>query len=221
MSPRLKRLAFLGACLILLARSQHLFATPNICEDVCGYSACDHSCYIDQTAFESDISTTCYDFGTYDLSQVCCGDGFCSSAAGESPESCSYDCHEPIAPTCGANGCETGETCNTCPTDCGACAPAYDNSCNHDGNCQPGEDQTCDDCKMIGFCRSDSDCPSANGNDYQCVADRCVLRDLPAWTITCNTNFDCSTFGWDWICDYSEFYDSGTVKVCLPPWKAR
>lgn len=48
----------------------------------------------------------------------CCGDSVCS--AGESCLSCPGDCGEcPVV--CGQHGCQEGETCESCPDDCGSC----------------------------------------------------------------------------------------------------
>jgi hypothetical protein len=46
-----------------------------------------------------------------------CGDGSCSS--GEGCDSCPADCG--ACPTCGDGTCNGSETCTTCPDDCGAC----------------------------------------------------------------------------------------------------
>ncbi len=53
-----------------------------------------------------------------------CGDGTCSSGAGEDCESCSSDCGSCPDPTpsCGDGTCDSEESCDTCASDCGACA---------------------------------------------------------------------------------------------------
>jgi len=48
---------------------------------------------------------------------VKCGDGVCNSSAGENVCNCAKDCG--AAPVCGDKVCNTGETSQTCPLDCG------------------------------------------------------------------------------------------------------
>ena len=48
-----------------------------------------------------------------------CGDGTCS--AGETCDSCPDDCG--ACPACGDGSCTAGETCDSCPGDCGDCPP--------------------------------------------------------------------------------------------------
>lgn len=60
-----------------------------------------------------------------------CGDGYCDAKIGENFETCPDDCQPPKAKKvtktpapklyCGDGICNNGETCATCPTDCGQC----------------------------------------------------------------------------------------------------
>lgn len=51
-----------------------------------------------------------------------CGNSACG--AGETCSSCPADCGAcPPVETCGNGACGAGETCSTCPSDCGACPP--------------------------------------------------------------------------------------------------
>lgn len=65
-----------------------------------------------------------------------CGSGVC--AGGETCTSCPQDCGA-CPPTCGDGSCDAGETCASCAQDCGACPPA----CG-DATCSPGE--SCSTC---------------------------------------------------------------------------
>jgi hypothetical protein len=67
-----------------------------------------------------------------------CGNGVCES--GESCTSCPQDCGD-CPPTCPNGVCDAGETCQTCPEDCGPCPP----ECG-DGFCDQGAGETCANC---------------------------------------------------------------------------
>jgi len=75
---------------------------------------------------------------------VVCGDKVCAAALGETCATCPADCG-----ACCPNGvCAIGETCSTCPADCGPCCP--------NGTCDFGE--TCVTC--IADCGK---CPNTPG----------------------------------------------------------
>ena len=120
-----------------------------------------------------------------DIDSWCCGDAICSDVAGENSDTCATDCGGsiPQEPVCGSNGCELGENCVNCSVDCGICSVVT--SCNNNGNCEPGETKSCEDCQISGFCKHDNDCPATNGNTYVCVNDTCILNDLPGYSTTC------------------------------------
>ena len=65
-----------------------------------------------------------------------CGNSSCET--GESCSSCPGDCGA-CPPVCGNSACEAGESCSSCPGDCGACPPVCGN-----GSCETGE--TCSNC---------------------------------------------------------------------------
>jgi hypothetical protein len=87
-------------------------------------------------------------------------DGFCDPKAGETCASCPNDCGICDAAPCDFDGtCDAGEACGTC-TDCGSCGG--DGSCG-DGACDGDEDPTscpgdCG-CASLDFCGFDPDHP--------------------------------------------------------------
>jgi len=180
-------------------------ALPPTCANLCGEwidgaTAC-------QDANEDWI--TCEDYGTY----LHCGDKVCVEGA-EDCDNCSDDCKAcPPTPTCGANGCETGENCLNCPEDCGGCSPT--SSCNNNGSCEPGEDKSCEDCQMIGFCQTNNDCRQPFPDcPFICVNDRCVPSDLPWYApATCDANTPCP-IGYDCV---DSQYICGGVNTCYVP----
>jgi hypothetical protein len=107
-----------------------------------------------------------------DVTSPVCGDLQCSP--GETCTSCPGDCGACPA-TCGNGTCDPGESCSNCPSECGACPPVCGN-----GPCESGED--CSNCP--GDCGA---CPPVCGNGAceagetcgSCVAD-CVVSTCPA-----------------------------------------
>jgi hypothetical protein len=94
------------------------------CDTSCDSSSCTDSCYADEIAFENGDSISCLDWGSWDASQSCCGDGICDmSLDGNGDPSdnnefgnCYADCHnEPGDPLdCNPNtqeGCSSGQAC--------------------------------------------------------------------------------------------------------------
>ena len=61
-----------------------------------------------------------------------CGDGTCD--VGESCRSCPTDCGRCPPPPCGDGLCQAGEDCNSCPADCGCCPHSCQVECaDHNG----------------------------------------------------------------------------------------
>jgi hypothetical protein len=86
-----------------------------------------------------------------------CGDGVCKE--GESCTSCPVDCGA-CGGRCGDGACKLGESCDTCPLDCGACT----GSC-----CEARPEPGCEDSGVRAcVCASDPACCLA-GWDAQCV----------------------------------------------------
>lgn len=134
-----------------------------------------------------------------------------------------YICKTASAIVCGNGSCQTGETCKTCPRDCGGTqhyleaylqnrqlASAIKNQlasaegsesawCCDDGACDSGDPDPsiCPDCFMSG-CVDNTDCdfPSYKCEDGQCV----VNNQNPS---QCESNYDCNGR----ICDMGECRD--------------
>ncbi|HTN90611.1 MAG TPA: hypothetical protein VL242_43355 [Sorangium sp.] len=116
-----------------------------------------------------------------------CGDLRCD--AGETCESCPGDC-EACAPGCGDGRCEAPETCDSCAGDCGECPPV----CG-DGTCEPLR-ETCNACAAdCGACPPD-DCshdPCEEGDPLVAGCDPCV-------TALCAADPACCMSAWDAHC---------------------
>ena len=91
-----------------------------------------------------------------------CGDGTCNGT--EACDTCPADCG-PCAPGCGDGTCNGTEACNTCPADCGAC-PA---------RCGDG---TCDANESCGTCADDCGACPARCGDGTCDASE-TCGDCP------------------------------------------
>ncbi|MDP6943299.1 MAG: hypothetical protein QF464_04045, partial [Myxococcota bacterium] len=92
-----------------------------------------------------------------------CGDGVCAPDDGETCESCPADCGDcPVEP-CGDGECSeaNGENCTTCPVDCGECP----DPCG-DGECNAESGETCETCPV-----DCGDCPVDPCGDTVCDAD--------------------------------------------------
>ncbi|MBI4704238.1 MAG: hypothetical protein HY744_24270 [Deltaproteobacteria bacterium] len=91
----------------------------------------------------------------------CCGNGSCQ---GQSCASCPEDCGECV---CGDDKCD-GEDCASCADDCGVCPSCPHTVCTPDGAL--GEDDCRDPC-VTAVCAKQKSC--------------CAEGDNPAWTVAC------------------------------------
>jgi hypothetical protein len=95
----------------------------------------------------SSDSCTCNSSCSPNRSSLACGNGVCSSLAGESCSSCAADCGV-CPPVCGNGICQSGESCSSCPSDCGSCC----------GNGICGSGETCQTTGGGGQCQLDCGC---------------------------------------------------------------
>lgn len=79
-----------------------------------------------------------------------CGDGTCTSTTGESCQTCELDCGAcPQPTTCGDGTCTstTGESCSTCSDDCGPCEGCGDGVCTTVTSTPTQGNETCLSCE--------------------------------------------------------------------------
>jgi tetratricopeptide (TPR) repeat protein len=119
-------------------------------------------------------------------------------------------------PTCGANGCESGEDCNNCPQDCGNCPPPPPGTCtascsyslnNTDAQCYLNNPANAD---LPAFCAAHgiADCISfakQHWHDYGCHEGR-----EPCCGVCAATHYNCTVGtstnnvegnNWTWWCN--------------------
>lgn len=136
------------------------FAADQLCDELCTESSdCTEMCYPDLVALENGTPyISCLDWGVYDPSIGCCGDGVCDIGDGEEMCNCSADCGPCIAgEACNPmtqTGCGPNEICNAL----GVCKGVPDCA---DGKCDNGSKTAPPNCQD-GGCGSDGDCCSGN-----------------------------------------------------------
>ncbi len=116
-----------------------------------------------------------------------CPDGFCNG--GETCATCPQDCGA-CPPGCPDGACNGTETCSTCPQDCGTCPPGCgDGSCN-------GSETRCScpaDCG-VDTCGNGTCCAGAGESTATCPADcgsRCGDGACNGAETRCNCPADC------------------------------
>ncbi len=133
---------------------------------------------------------------------------------------------EPLGPRCGDRSCELGESCSTCPTDCGSCSRCGDGFCSAgedawscatdcapasvcgDSICDYDEDgwlcpEDCDVCEGYcgdGFCGGGEDGWSCASDCQASCGDGYCDWDEDGWS--CAT--DCTATCGDGFCDPTE-----------------
>ncbi len=107
-----------------------------------------------------------------------CGDGLCNWLIGESCRTCPGDCGACApAPRCGDGACNGSDTCESCPADCGACAAAAkcgDGACNGSESCA----SCAQDCGACGPKCGDGTCNGAE--TCSSCGDDCGPCAMPA-----------------------------------------
>ncbi|MBW2458878.1 MAG: hypothetical protein JRI68_30540, partial [Deltaproteobacteria bacterium] len=150
--------------------------TVGIGECQAGSQACEDGVWSDSCEGEVlPTDETCGDGLDEDCNGVAddgcggCGDGDCGD--GETCTSCPDDCGD-CPPSCGDGDCNGSETCDTCPDDCGACPPTCgDNSCNGNETCEtcPGDCGECPGCPWGSTGEHGDPCPNVPSQTWRCV----------------------------------------------------
>jgi len=138
-----------------------------------------------------------------------CGNGVCEP--GETCSSCPEDCGA-CGPVCGNGICEAGETCSSCPADCGACPPP---SVCGNSLCEAGE--TCSNCPVDCPCPPPPVCGNslceAGETCSNCPADcgPCPPPPPPPPPPKCNPPQVCKPVCGNGICEPGETCSSCAV----------
>jgi len=148
---------------------------PGCTDCACEKCVCDKDAFCCQTAWDGICVQECVECGQKCPGVTLCGNGVCN--AGESCSSCPSDCG-PCGPVCGDAKCDPAgnENCQTCPTDCGPCKPF----CG-DGVCASnpfgGAVETCSNCPTdCGPCKptcGDKKCDGSAGETCKSCPGDC------------------------------------------------
>jgi hypothetical protein len=150
---------------------------PNCGHDICGVgpklkASCDECvaqiCAVDAYCCNTSWDSICVgEVATVCLSNECtCGDGTCNS--GETCGTCPSDCG--ACPSCGDGTCNGAETCSDCPGDCGACPACGDGTCNGTETCGgcPADCGACPACGD-GVCNATESCSTCSADCGVCA----------------------------------------------------
>ena len=143
------------------------------CEADCG--ACGTQCGQGNGGQQSCSQGCCSKYGFCGFGDVFCGAG-CQQAygmcnGGPQPSLAPSAAPSSNPPFCGDNVCGSGESCGSCPNDCGACPPFCGN-----GVCEAGE--SCGSCPNdCGVCPQPSASPMASTPSGSCGNGRCEVGE--------------------------------------------
>lgn len=165
------------------------------CEAIANIANCDVN-YDGSSCSQTTQSLTygCWGPGnpTGTATPTTCGNGICGS--GESCLTCPSDCGS----CCGNGSCGAGETCTNCAADCGSCPPTCGN-----GSCGSGE--SCDNCPSdCGVCVNPTSTPGPTsaptpfcGNGSCNSGENCSNCPSDCGSCPGNTNTPTPTPFWD------------------------
>ena len=155
------------------------------------------------------------------LDTFCCEtswDGLCAETA---MAVCPIECNcgeNPVVTDCGNSVCEFGETCATCPVDCGDCVICGNEICEASETCT-----TCpQDCGTCGNGNSPQTCCEPSSQDLPgCNDQTCVDCICGADAFCCDTLFDAScaaqsTGGCSGSCDCGGPVNPCGDGICTP-----
>ncbi len=168
------------------------------CSGLCGYNT--ESCYCDELCHPyadccADVCLACPTLPGCSSDQ--CGNGACDE--GESCYSCPGDCGD--CNLCGDTFCGAQETCQSCAADCGPCEDCGDGDCAAPEDCHscPPDCGYCEDCGD-GVCGELENCFACPADCGDCVGN-CGDGECGA-NETCNTCAeDCGECCGDGTCD--------------------
>ncbi len=168
------------------------------CSGLCGYNT--ESCYCDELCHPyadccADVCLACPTLPGCSSDQ--CGNGACDE--GESCYSCPGDCGD--CNLCGDTFCGEQETCQSCPADCGPCEECGDGECVAAEDCYscPPDCGYCPECGD-GICGEMENCFACPDDCGECVGN-CGDGECGA-NETCNTCAeDCGECCGDGTCD--------------------
>ncbi|HEY3351840.1 MAG TPA: 3D domain-containing protein [Polyangia bacterium] len=150
---------------------------------------------------DADIGYNCVaGVGTAPAPTPSCGDGDCG--AGETCSSCPADCGACASggagTTCGDGWCDSDETCASCPADCGTCSSGGSGTTCGDGWCDWNED--------CASCPADCGACSGGGSGTTCGVDG---------HLGLGENGDpCAEAPETWRCVYSDHWGTTASQVC-------